>query len=186
MRSPVQEIFIRPEHLLSGDAASSASRNPQSGGGIMVKPIPDGYHSVTPYLIFNDAAGAIEFYKKAFGVKELFRFPMGKRIGHAEILIGNSKIMLADENPQVEAYSPQHYHGSPISLMIYVEDVDSFAKKALAAGAKAVRPVENQFYGDRSGVFLDPYGYKWTIGTHVEDVSPKEMEQRMANMAPAG
>jgi PhnB protein len=149
----------------------------------MVKPIPDGYTSVTPYLIFDDANSAIEFYKKAFGAEELFRMPMGDRIAHAEINIGNSRIMLADEAPRMEAYSPRHYKGSPVSLMLYVEDVDSFAKKVTAAGATVVRPLTNQFYGDRSGTFLDPFGYKWTIGTHVEDVSPEEMEKRMASAA---
>jgi PhnB protein len=145
----------------------------------MVKRIPDGYHSVTPYLIFDNAEGAIDFYTKAFGAKELFRMPMDGRIGHAELQIGNSRIMLADENPKVDAYSPKHYKGSPISLMIYVEDVDSFSQKAVAAGASIVRPVKTQFYGDRSGVFLDPYGYKWSIATHVEDVAPEEMDKRM-------
>ena len=151
----------------------------------MVKPIPDGYSSVTPYLIFEDAKSAIDFYTKAFGAHELFRMPMGNRIGHAEIQIGNSRIMLADEAPQLDAYGPKHHNGSPVSLMLYVDDVDTFAKGAVAAGAKVLRPVKNQFYGDRSGTFLDPFGYKWTIGTHVEDVSPEEMESRMAS-APVG
>jgi PhnB protein len=150
---------------------------------VMVKPIPEGYSSVTPYLIFDDANAAIEFYKKTFGANELYRLPMGDRIGHAEIEIGNSRIMLADEAPQMEAYSPRHYKGSPISLMLYVDDVDSFAKKATDAGATVVRPLKNQFYGDRTGTFLDPFGYKWTIGTHVEDVSPEEMQKRMASAA---
>ena len=147
----------------------------------MVKPIPDGYSSVTPYLIFEDAKSAIDFYTKAFGAQELFRMPMGNRIGHAEIQIGNSRIMLADEAPQMDSYGPEHHHGSPVSLMLYVDDVDNFTKGAVAAGAKVLRPVKNQFYGDRSGTFLDPFGFKWTIGTHVEDVSPQEMESRMAS-----
>jgi len=149
----------------------------------MVKPIPEGYSSVTPYLMFENANAAIEFYKKAFGAQELFRMPMGNRIAHAEIQIGNSRIMLADEHPQMDAYGPVHHNGSPVSLMLYVDDVDSFTKGAVAAGAKVLRPVKNQFYGDRSGTFLDPFGYKWTIGTHVEDVSPQEMDKRMASMA---
>ena len=107
--------------------------------------------------------------------------PMGDRIGHAELQIGNSRIMLADEAPQMDAYGPKHHNGSPVSLMLYVDDVDTFTKKAVAAGAEVLRPVKNQFYGDRSGTFLDPFGYKWTIGTHVEDVSPEEMETRMAS-----
>jgi PhnB protein len=147
----------------------------------MVKPIPDGYSSVTPYLIFEDAGAAIEFYSKAFGAQELFRMPMGNRIVHAELKLGNSRIMLADEAPQMDAYGPKHHNGSPVSLMLYVDDVDSFTKKAVASGAKVLRPVQNQFYGDRSGTFLDPFGYKWTISTHVEDVSPEEMETRMAS-----
>jgi PhnB protein len=146
----------------------------------MVKPIPEGYSSITPYLIFEDANSAIDFYEKAFGAQELFRMPMGNRIAHAEIQIGNSRIMLADETPQMDAYGPKHHNGSPVSLMLYVEDVDSFTKKAVAAGTKVLRPVKDQFYGDRSGTFQDPFGYKWTIGTHVEDVSAEEMETRMA------
>lgn len=151
----------------------------------MVKPIPDGYSTVTPYLVLNDAKAAIEFYSKAFGAKELFRMPMGDRIGHAELQIGNSRIMLADENPQRGAYSAKHYKGSPMSLMIYVEDVDSAAKNVVAAGAEIERPVENQFYGDRSGTFRDPFGYQWTVATHVEDVSSEEMKRRMQKMVAA-
>jgi PhnB protein len=149
----------------------------------MVKAIPEGYSSLTPYLIFENASSAIEFYTKAFGAHELFRMPMGNRIAHAEIQIGNSRIMLADEHPQMDAHGPKHHNGSPISLMLYVDDVDSFTKNAVTSGAKVLRPVQNQFYGDRSGTFLDPFGYKWTIGTHVEDVSPEEMDKRMASMA---
>jgi PhnB protein len=149
----------------------------------MVKSIPEGYSSVTPYLIFENAASAIEFYKNAFGAQELFRMPMGNRIAHAELQIGNSRIMLADEHPKIDAYGPKHHNGSPVSLMLYVDDVDSFTKNAITLGAKVLRPVQNQFYGDRSGTFLDPFGYKWTIGTHVEDVSPEEMDKRMASMA---
>ncbi len=151
----------------------------------MVKPIPDGYSSVTPYLVLDDATAAIEFYKKAFGAKELFRMPMGNRIGHAEILIGNSRIMLADENPASQIHSAKHYQGSPVSLMLYVEDVDASAERAVAAGATIQRPVQNQFYGDRSGTFVDPFGYQWTIGTHVEDVSAEEMKRRMSQAVSA-
>ena len=152
----------------------------------MVKPIPDGYSSVTPYLVLDDAAAAIQFYTKAFGAKELFRMPIGNRIGHAELLIGNSRIMLADEHPEMQAYSAKHYNGSPISLMLYVEDVDASAERAVAAGATVKRPVQNQFYGDRTGTFVDPFGYQWTIGTHVEDVSPEEMMRRMPKPVSAG
>src|SRR5271156_4117446 len=145
----------------------------------MTKPIPEGYSSITPYLIFEDAKAAIDFYVRAFGAQELFRMPMGDRIGHAEILIGNSRIMLADEAPRRDFYGPKHHKGSPISLMLYVDDVDAFTKKAIAAGVKVLHAVKNQFYGDRSGTFLDPLGYRWTISTHVEDVSPEEMNRRM-------
>jgi PhnB protein len=147
-----------------------------------VKPIPDGYHTATPYLIVKGAAGAIDFYRRAFGATELLRVPMGDRIGHAEIKIGDSIIMLADEAPDWDAHSPQSLGGTPVGIMLYVEDVDSRFAKAIAAGAKEVRPVTDQFYGDRSGTLLDPYGHKWTIGTHKEDVSPEELDRRMAAM----
>ena len=148
-----------------------------------VKPIPDGYHTATPYLIVSGAAAAIEFYKKAFGAVELFRMagPDGK-IGHAEIKIGDSPIMLADEHPQMGARSAKTIGGSPVFLMLYVENVDALAAQATAAGAKAVRRLQNQFYGDRSGTFEDPFGLSWTIATHVEDVPPDEMKRRAEEM----
>jgi PhnB protein len=144
-----------------------------------VKPIPDGYHSVTPYLIIKGAAKAIEFYKKAFGAAELFRMadPSGK-VGHAEIKIGDSPIMLADEFPEMGARSPETYGGSPVSICLYVQDVDALASQAIAAGAKVVRPVQDQFYGDRSGTFTDPFGHTWTIATHKEDLSMEEIQKR--------
>ncbi len=148
-----------------------------------VKPIPEGYHTVTPYIIVKGAAQAIDFYKKAFGAKELFRMdgPNG-RVMHAEIKVGDSPIMLADEAPDRGYLAPQA-SGTPISLMLYVEDVDKLAAQAVAAGIRTERPVEDQFYGDRSGTFLDPFGHRWTIGTHKEDVSKEEMDRRMATLA---
>ena len=144
-----------------------------------VAPIPAGYHAVTPYLSIRGAAQALEFYKKAFGAKEVLRMqgPDGK-VGHAEIKIGDSHIMLADEFPEMGARSPQSLGGSPVSILLYVEDVDAQAKLAVAAGAKVVRPVKDQFYGDRSGSFEDPFGHQWHIATHVEDVAPDEMHKR--------
>src|ERR1041384_5614312 len=145
-----------------------------------VKPIPEGYHSVTPYLIIDGAADAIEYYKKAFGATELFRMPMpGGKIGHAELKIGDSPIMLADEHPEMGYKSPTSWGGSPVSLMLYVDDVDAVFKQAIAAGGKEQRAVQDQFYGDRSGTFADPFGHVWTVSTHKEDVSMEEMEQRM-------
>src|ERR1700680_1047769 len=146
-----------------------------------VKPIPEGYHSVTPYLIIKDAASAIEFYKKAFGATELMRMadPSGK-IGHAEIKIGDSPIMLADEVLGMGYRSPQSLGGSPVSILLYVEDVDALFDQAVAAGAKVERPVKDQFYGDRSGGVTDPFGHGWYIATHKEDVSPEEMKKRAA------
>lgn len=146
----------------------------------MVKAIPEGYHSITPYLICKGAAQALDFYKKAFGAEELMRFDMGGVIGHAEMRIGDSIVMLADEHPQMGHKSPQSYGGTPVSLVLYVEDVDARAKQAIAAGVKVLRPVEDQFYGDRAGTFADPFGHVWTITTHKEDVSPEEMERRVA------
>jgi PhnB protein len=145
------------------------------------KPVPDGYHTATPYLIVNGAAQAIEFYKKAFGATELMRMAQpGGKIGHAEIKIGDSPIMLADESPEVGARSPQSIGGSPVSIMLYVEDVDRIFSQAVAAGAKVKRPVADQFYGDRTGGIEDPFGHLWYIATHKEDVSPEEMRKRAA------
>lgn len=145
------------------------------------KPIPEGYHSATPYLIIKGAADAIEFYKKAFGATELMRVSgPGGKIGHAEIKIGDSVIMLADEAPEMNARSPQSFGGSPISILLYVEDVDAVFNRAVAAGAKVERPVTDQFYGDRIGGLTDPFGHAWYISTHREDVSPEEMKKRAA------
>jgi PhnB protein len=146
-----------------------------------VKPIPEGYHTATPYLIVKDAARAIEFYKKAFGATELMRMPgPGGKIGHAEIKIGDSPIMLADEVPGMGFRSPESLGGSPISILLYVENVDVVFSEALAAGAKVQRPVADQFYGDRTGGVTDPFGHVWYIATHKEDVSPEEMKKRAA------
>lgn len=141
-----------------------------------VKPIPDGYHSVQPYLIFDNCAQAIAFYKNAFGATEKFRMakPDG-RIGHAEIQIGDSVIMMADEAPEVEAFSSKHYNGSPISLLIYTENCDGMYSQALSAGAKSVREPADQPYGDRMAGIQDPFGYRWFIATHIKDVSAPEM-----------
>jgi PhnB protein len=145
------------------------------------KPIPKGYHTATPYLIIKGAAKAIEFYKKAFGAAEMMRMtqPDG-RVGHAEIKIGDSPIMLADEFPEMGARSPQSLGGSPVSILLYVQDVDALTSSAIAAGAKVIRPVKDQFYGDRSGSLEDPFGHQWHIATHVEDVAPEEMKKRAA------
>lgn len=140
---------------------------------------PKGYHSITPYLIVHDAADAIEFYKKAFDAKEVMRMQHSEnRIAHAELKMGDSKIMLADEHPEWEARSPEAYGGSPVSIHLYVKNVDTTIEKALNAGAKLMRPIENMFYGDRSATLQDPYGHKWYISTHIEDVSPAKMRKR--------
>lgn len=150
------------------------------------KAIPDGYHSATPYLIVKGAAAAIDFYKSAFGATELFRMadPDG-RVGHAEIRIGDSVIMLADEHPGMGYRSPRSLGGSAVSILLYLEDVDGVFARALEAGARAQREVANQFYGDRSGTLEDPFGHVWTIATHVEDVPPEEIERRVAAMKSA-
>jgi PhnB protein len=146
-----------------------------------VKPIPEGYHSATPYLIVKDAARAIEFYKRAFGATELLRMAApGGKIGHAEIKIGDSPIMLADEVPDMGALSPESLGGTPVSILLYVEDVDAVFNQAIAAGAKVQRPVKDQFYGDRTGGVTDPFGHIWYVATHKEDVSPEEMRKRAA------
>jgi PhnB protein len=151
-----------------------------------VKPIPDGYHSVTPYLICDPAADAIEYYKKAFGATELFRMDHEGKVGHAELKIGDSPIMLADEFPQMGYRSPKALGGTPVSIMIYVEDVDTVYQRAIDAGATEVKPLQDQFYGDRSGTLTDPFGHVWTVATHKEDVTMEEMNRRMASAHGAG
>jgi PhnB protein len=146
-----------------------------------VKPIPDGYHTITPYLSIKGAADAIEFYKRAFGAKEVMRMaqPDG-RVGHAELQMGDSRVMLADEFPDMDFRSPHSIGGTPVTLHMYVENVDAVVEQAVAAGAKVVRPVQDQFYGDRSGTVADPYGHVWHVSTHKEDLSMEEMRKRAA------
>ena len=145
------------------------------------RPIPEGHDRATPYLCVRDAASAIEFYRKAFGATELMRLtqPDGK-IGHAEIKIGAAPIMLADEFPEMGFRGPQSLGGSPVTIHLYVEDVDAVARQAVAAGAKMLRPVQDQFYGDRSGTLTDPFGHVWMVATRREDVSAEEMQKRFA------
>ena len=144
-----------------------------------VRAVPEGYHSVTPYLVLRQASDAIEFYKKAFGAAEVFRMPgPGGAIAHAEIRIGDSQIMMSEENAEMGAQSPQALGGSPASLFLYVEDVDAAYKQALDAGATATMPPQDMFWGDRYGKLVDPYGHEWSIATHVEDVTPEQMAER--------
>jgi PhnB protein len=148
-----------------------------------VKPIPAGYHSVTPYLCLKNADAAIKFYEKAFGAKETMRLPTPDGgVAHAEISIGDSRIMLSDEMPAWGNKSAETLGGSPISLAVYVENVDSAFDQAVKAGATVKRPVEDQFYGDRAGTLMDPFGYQWSLMTHKEDVSSEEMQKRMKKM----
>ena len=148
-----------------------------------VKPIPDGYPRVTPYLHVDGATRAIEFYSTVFGATERMRMPApGGRIGHAELQIGDSVIMLADEFPDMNVRGPKTIGGTPVTVMVYVEDVDQVFSRAVKAGAKEIRPVMDQFYGDRSGEFEDPFGHRWNVATHVEDVPPDEMAKRAATV----
>jgi len=152
-----------------------------------VKPIPDGYHTVTPYLIIRDASDAIEFYRRAFGAVELLRMDApGGKIGHAEVKIGDSPIMLADEYPEQGFLGPASLGGTAVSILLYVEDVDTLFARAIGAGATMMRPVVDQFYGDRSGTLKDPFGHVWTIATHKEDLSSEELQRRMADMKDIG
>jgi len=145
------------------------------------KAIPDGYHTVTPYLILSGASDAIAFYKKALGAEEVMRMAdPGGKIHHAEIEIGDSRIMLADEHPEIQALSPKTVGGSPVSIHLYVADVDGAVERAVAAGAKLIRPVADQFYGDRVGGIEDPFGYRWFIATHKEDLTMDEIRRRAA------
>ena len=149
-----------------------------------VNHVPTGYNTVTPYLIIKGAASAIEFYKTVFGATEVMRMPQPDgRVGHAEIKIGDSHIMLADEFPEMNIRAPESFGGSPVSLMVYVEDVDKVFKKAVDSGSKVIKPLMDQFYGDRSGTLSDPFGHQWTVATHTEDVTPEEMKKRMASQS---
>jgi len=149
-----------------------------------VLPIPKGYHAVTAYLSVQHAAQALDYYRRAFGAKELLRMPMPDgKLGHAEIRIGDSHVMLADEMPGMGFVSPPARGGTTVQLHLYVRDVDATVQKAVAAGGKLTRPIEDKFYGDRAGTLEDPYGHVWTIATHKEDVPPKEMKRRMEQMA---
>jgi|SRR5690606_39206069 len=146
-----------------------------------VQPIPEGYHTLTPYLVIKGAAKAIDYYTAVFGAKELFRMPSSDgKIMHAELQIGSSRVMLADE--MGEWKGPDSLQGSPVSMMIYVEDVDQVFERAVKAGASTIRPVENQFWGDRMGVLKDPFGHIWSVATQVEKVSETEMQNRMKEM----
>jgi PhnB protein len=153
----------------------------------MANPIPDDYPRVTPYLIVDGASAAIDFYSSVLGATERMRMagPDGK-IGHAELGIGDSVIMLADEHLDMGVRGPRTIGDTPVTLHVYVEDADSVFERAIQAGAKALRPVEDKFYGDRSGQFEDPFGHRWDVATHVEDVSPEEMSKRAAAAMPAG
>ena len=145
----------------------------------MTKPVPEGYHSVTPYLVVDDARAAIDFYVRALGATEKFRMEMGDRIGHAELQIGDSVVMLADEFPEMDHLGPKSRGGTTVSLMLYVPDVDSAFRQAIAEGAIEKKPLENQFWGDRMGSIEDPFGHQWSLATHVEEVPPEEMQRRL-------
>lgn len=148
-----------------------------------VKPVPDGYHTLTPYIVVDAAADAITFYQKAFGAEEMYRMPgPGGKIMHAEIQIGDSRLMLSDAIPEMGGRSPKALGGSPASILVYVPDVDAAFTRAVEAGATAEMPVANMFWGDRYGKVKDPYGHVWQLATHVEDVSPEEMGKRAAAM----
>ncbi len=147
-----------------------------------VKPIPDQYHTVTPYLIVKGAASALDFYQKAFGAEVNVRMDVKDKIMHSEMKIGNSVVMLADEFPDMGHVGPQTLGGTPTTLVVYVEDVDKVFAKASAAGAKEKRPVTNEFYGDRAGTLVDPFGHMWMLQTHIEDVAPDEMDRRVREM----
>ncbi len=144
-----------------------------------VDPIPAGYAAVTPYLTVSDAAAALAYYRDAFGAEEVMRMDMPDgRVGHAEIRIGGSMVMIADEYPDMNSLAPRHYGGTPVALVLYVTDADAVAERAVKAGGTLEAPVETQFYGDRMGTVIDPFGHRWHIGTHVEDVPPEDLERR--------
>jgi PhnB protein len=147
----------------------------------MVDPIPTGYHTITPYLCVDGATDAIEFYKDVFGALESVRMPQPDgRVGHAELRFGDSAVMLSDEFPEMGVVGPKTLGGTPTTLYLYVEDADRTFERAVAAGSTVVQPVEDKFYGDRSGQLVDPWGHQWSVSTHIEDVDPEEMQRRAA------
>lgn len=145
-----------------------------------VLPVPKGYHSITPYLIINGAAKAIEFYKAAFSAKAAICMDGGGRVAHAELKMGDSKIMLADEFPEMEVHGPRKFAGTPVMIHFYTKNVDTIVSKAVAAGATVIRPPQDMFYGDRTAMVEDPFGHKWCISTHIEDVTPAKLKKRAA------
>lgn len=151
-----------------------------------VKPIPEGYHSITPYLVMDGAADALEYYKKAFGATELFRMEHGGKIAHAEMKIGDSPFMLSDGHEEMGYKGPKALGGTPVGIMIYVDDCDAIFKQAIDAGGTELKALQDQFYGDRSGTLTDPFGHVWTVATHKEDVTPEEIDKRLAAMAAGG
>lgn len=149
--------------------------------------MPRDYHNITPYLMVRGAEKAIDFYQRVFGATERMRMPgPNGRVMHAEIQVGDSVVMLADEMPEMDCKGPQSIGGSPVAILAYVKDVDAAFSRAMAAGSRQLRPVQNQFYGDRAGTLVDPFGHIWTIATHVEDVSAEELQRRMQSMGSCG
>lgn len=148
-----------------------------------VKPVPEGYHHVTPYLSIKGAAAAIDFYKKVFGAVEVVRMPQPDgRVGHAELKFGDSYVMLADEFPEMNVVGPKTLGNTSVGILLYVDDVDKTVERAVSLGANVIKPAQDQFYGDRSATLEDPFGHKWTVAVHIEDVTPEEMQRRMAAM----
>ena len=175
MKKPKRKMVKKPKKKMVKKAAAKKKKK--------LSAVPKGYNTITPYLIVSHADKAIEFYKKVFDAKEVMRMakPEGK-IGHAELKIGDTKIMLADEYPEMNIRCPLAYGGSPVGIHLYVKNVDTTVERALNAGARLTRPVDNMFYGDRCGSIEDPFGHNWYVSTHVEDVSPAEMKKRMIKL----
>jgi PhnB protein len=148
------------------------------------KPIPEGYNSITPYLVIKGAAAAIDFYKQAFGAVEIMRMPQPDgRVGHAELKFGNSIVMMADEYPEMQVVGPKTLGNTSVGLLLYLDDVDKAVERAVSLGATIKKPIADQFYGDRTGTIEDPFGHKWTLAVHIEDVTPEEMQRRMEAQA---
>jgi len=184
-KSTTSESDKTPVESIKKSTSSTSEESAHKGKAkSKVDPIPKGYHTVTPYLIVDDAAKALELYKKAFGATEVYRLadPKSGKIMHSEIIIGDSHVMMADEIPGVSAFSPKKHNNAPISICLYVDDAEEWARRAVAAGMKLAKPVTEQFYGDRSGRLEDSFGHVWTVATHFEDVSSEEMMKRMAAM----
>lgn len=178
MAKPKNKLVSKKKSIVNASKKKVVKKSSAKSKPKKVSAIPKGYNNITPYLIIEGASSAIEFYKKAFGAKEKLRMERDGRIGHAELQIGDTKIMLADECPEMQALSPKNIGGSPVSIHLYIKNVDEVTERSVSLGSRLIRPAQDMFYGDRSSFIEDPYGHKWSLSTHIENISPAKIKKR--------